>query len=108
MSDPDSVIFVYTTAPSQADAERVADAVITAGHAACVNMLPGMQSMYMWEGKLQRETEVAMLFKACAGTYKAAMDKIATVHPYDTPAITAFNALDADPRFAAWVRSETT
>ncbi|MGD1934401.1 MAG: divalent-cation tolerance protein CutA [Candidatus Phaeomarinobacter sp.] len=107
MPDQDSTVFVYTTAPSLDAAETIARAVIGAGEAACANLLPDMRSLYMWEGSLQQESEVAMLFKTRAGRHKAAMETIARVHSYDTPAITAFGALDVDPRFAAWVAAET-
>lgn len=107
MSDPDAIVFIYSTAPSQAEAERLARAVIEAGQAACVNMLPGMTSMYMWQGELQAESEIAMLFKTTRARSTEAMDLIVRMHPYDTPAVTAFAASDVDPRFAAWVRTET-
>ena len=107
MSDPDAMVFIYTTAPSLDEAEIIARTVIEAGEAACANLLPQMRSLYMWEGDLQQENEVAMLFKTRAGRHKAAMETIARVHSYDTPAITAFSAVDVDPRFAAWIVSET-
>ncbi|MDW3096856.1 divalent-cation tolerance protein CutA [Pyruvatibacter sp.] len=107
MSDPDAIVFIYSTAPSQAEAERLAGAVIEAGQAACVNMLPGMNSIYMWQGELQSESEVALLFKTTQQSCRAAMDTIVRMHPYDTPAVTAFAACDVDPRFAEWVRTET-
>lgn len=107
MSDPDAIVFIYSTAPSQAEAERLAGAVIEVAQAACVNMLPGMKSMYMWQGALQSESEVAMLFKTTRQKCKAAMETIVRMHPYDTPAVTAFAACDVDPRFAAWVNAET-
>lgn len=107
MSDPNAIVFIYATAPSQEEAERLAGAVIAAGQAACVNMLPGMKSIYMWDGQLQSESEVAMLFKTTQQSCRAAMDTIVRMHPYDTPAVTAFAACDVDPRFAAWVKTET-
>ncbi len=107
MSDPDAIVFIYSTAPTQAEAERMAGAVIEAGQAACVNMLPGMTSMYMWQGELQSESEVAMLFKTTRQRCSAAMDTIVRMHPYDTPAVTAFAACNVDPRFAAWIKTET-
>lgn len=107
MSDPDAIVFIYSTAPSQAEAERLAGKVIEAGQAACVNMMPGMTSLYMWQGELQSESEVAMLFKTTQQSCRAAIDTIVRMHPYDTPAVTAFAACDVDPRFAAWIRAET-
>lgn len=107
MSDPDAIVFIYATAPSQDEAERLAGVVIEAGQAACVNMLPGMMSMYMWDGELQSESEVAILFKTTERCCREAMDAIVRTHPYDTPAVTAFKACDVDPRFAAWVVAET-
>ena len=106
-AEDDPVVFIYTTAPTLDVADRIAEAVVTGGHAACANMLPDMRSVYMWEGELKREGEVAVLFKSRRACVGDAMAAIATVHPYDTPAITAFCSADTDPRFAAWVQAQT-
>lgn len=107
MSDPEAIVFIYATAPSQAVGKQLARAIIEAGQAACVNMLPGMTSIYMWDGQLQSESEVALLFKTMEKCRREAMDAIVRMHPYDTPAVTAFAACDVDARFAAWIEAET-
>ncbi|WP_425062935.1 divalent-cation tolerance protein CutA [Pyruvatibacter mobilis] len=104
----ESIVFIYTTAPSVEVARQLAKAVVEARLAACANMLPGMEVIYEWDGALQQEAEVAVLFKTRAACVAAAMDMIAANHPYDTPAITAFTATDAAPDFAAWIMAQTT
>lgn len=104
----ESIVFIYTTAPSLEVARQVSRAVVEARLAACANMLPGMEAVYEWDGALQQEAEVAVLFKTRATCVAAAMEMIAEKHPYDTPAITAFAAADAAPDFADWIRAQTT
>ncbi|WP_422024207.1 divalent-cation tolerance protein CutA [Pyruvatibacter mobilis] len=102
------VVFIYTTAPSLEVARQLAKAVVQARLAACANMLPGIEAIYEWDGALQQEAEVAVLFKTRAACVAVAMDMIAANHPYDTPAITAYTATDAAPDFAAWIVAQTT
>lgn len=102
------VVFIYTTTPSVEVARQLAKTVVAAQLAACANMLPGIEAIYEWDGALQQEAEVAVLFKTRAACVAVAMDMIAANHPYDTPAITAYTATDAAPDFAAWIMAQTT
>jgi periplasmic divalent cation tolerance protein len=67
-------ILVYMTAPDQESAQRIGQALLEARLAACVNILPQVQSMYWWEGAIQRETEVIVLAKTLAALFEAAQD----------------------------------
>lgn len=108
MEKSEQVVFVYTTFGSLEEAQRVAGSLIESGLVACANMLPGMQAMYMWDGELQHETEIAVLLKTRKERCEEAMTLLGRLHPYDTPAITAFAAMDAAPSFVSWVVEQTT
>ena len=73
---------------------------------ACGNVLPGMRSVYRWEGAVTEEQEAALLCKTTVEQADAALARLAELHPYDVPAITRFDAADALPAFAAWIAGE--
>jgi periplasmic divalent cation tolerance protein len=98
--------FVYTTWPSAAEAEKAGRALVEAKLCACVNILPGMVSVYAWEGKVERGEEAVMILKTRHDLATALIDAIASAHPYDTPAILLLPAA-THPRYAAWIASVT-
>ncbi len=62
----DRIVFVYTTYPAVVEAERAAEALLGAHLAACVNILPGMTSIYRWKGAIERNQEAVMIIKTRA------------------------------------------
>lgn len=68
-------------------AARVADALLSEGLIACANILPEIRSLYVWKGERGDGREVAVLFKTRAGLLDAAVARLETLHPYETPAI---------------------
>ena len=87
------------------DAERIARALVEAG-AACVNVLPGVRSLYRWQGKLCDDTESLLVIKAAAGHVSALEQAMRSVHPYELPewvVLTPDEALTS-AAYRAWVR----
>ena len=78
-------VFVYTTWPSVVEAEKAGRAVVEAGLAACVNILPGMISHYRWQGAVERAEEAVMIVKTRASLAERVRAAIKDTHPYDTP-----------------------
>jgi len=87
LRENDKPVLIYSTFPSVAEAERVGGTLVDQGLAACVNILPGMVAIYVWEGKRQREGEAAMLIKTRAALAGEAMDEVRRLHPYGNPAL---------------------
>lgn len=104
MDDP---VLVYTTWPDTSAAERAGRILIQDRLAACVNILPGMMSLYRWENKVQQSSEAVMLIKTRSDLVERVMASVREHHSYDTPAILVIEIADADPQFAAWIRTET-
>jgi periplasmic divalent cation tolerance protein len=77
---------VYTTWPDLASAELAATALLDAKLAACLNIMPGMISLYRWEGKTERASEVVMLIKTRAELTDACIASVRQHHPYANPA----------------------
>ncbi|MGQ4272944.1 divalent-cation tolerance protein CutA [Terrihabitans sp. B22-R8] len=104
MDDP---VLVYTTWPDAAAAEEAGRRLVEARLCACANILPGMVSLYMWEGQLEKATEAVMILKTVEARIEPLFAAIRETHPYEIPAITAFAAKAVDPAFARWIADET-
>jgi len=99
--------FVYTTWPSAAAAEAAGRRFVEERLCACVNILPGMVSVYAWQGAVERAEEAVMILKTRRERVAALMDAVRAAHPYDTPAIVELPVASMDPRYLAWVMAET-
>src|SRR5262249_10454281 len=82
----DRAVFVYTTFPSVVEAEKAGNALVGARLAACVNILPGMISVYRWQGAVERAEEAVMIVKTRASLAEAVRASVKATHPYNTPA----------------------
>ena len=80
-------VFVYTTYPSVVEAERAGRALVERRLCACVNILPGMVSLYWWQGAIERGEEVVMIIKTRAALAEAVRAAVKEMHSYTTPAI---------------------
>lgn len=103
----DAVVLVYGTYPTTEVAERIGSGLVERGLAACVNVMAEMTSIYVWEGKLQRDSEVPMIVKTRAGLADAVVAAVRAVHPYTNPAILVLPVVGGSADFLAWVRAET-
>jgi periplasmic divalent cation tolerance protein len=98
---------VYTTWPSVVEAEAAGLALIEAMLAACVNILPGMRSVYRWEGAIERAQETVMIVKTTAARAEAVVAAVKARHPYKTPAILVVPVTGGEPGYLAWIAAET-
>ena len=80
-------VFVYTTYPAIVEAERAGRALVERRLCACVNILPGMVSIYRWQGAVERGDEVVMIIKTRASLAEAVRAAVKEMHSYTTPAI---------------------
>ena len=99
---------ILVTAPSQDLAQQLAHDLVTERLAACVNVVPGVTSIYAWEGKIEQAEEVLMIIKTQSSRYAALEEHIRAHHPYDTPEIVELSAGRVTPRYWQWVMKETT
>ena len=100
-------LLVITNCPDEESANAVALAVIEARLAACVNILPRVQSVYRWQGKVESTSEIPLFFKSSAASYPALETKIQELHPYDLPEIIALPLSHGLPAYLNWVAAET-
>jgi periplasmic divalent cation tolerance protein len=100
-------VFVYTTFPSVVEAESAGRALVEARLAACVNILPGMISVYRWQGAVECGEEAVMIVKTRASLAEAVRASVKATHPYDTPAIIVLPVESVDDRYFSWILDST-
>src|SRR3990172_7062996 len=103
-----NTLLVITNCPDEEIANAIALAVGAAGLAACVNILPRVQSVYRWQGAVESATEIPLLIKATVANYPALEKMIHERHPYDVPEIVALPITQGLPAYLNWVAAETT
>ena len=99
--------FVYTTYPSIVEAEKAGGALVERRLCACVNILPGMVSLYWWQGKIERGEEVVMIIKTRASLIEAVRKAVREMHSYTTPAFLVLPVERVDRDYEAWLMAET-
>ena len=91
---------------SEEDGLRIARILIGERLAACVSMVPGLISVYRWEGKIREEREVLLLIKTSGESVDALIQRLSEVHPYSLPEIIAFRSDCVLEEYEKWVSSE--
>ncbi|MDP2846977.1 MAG: divalent-cation tolerance protein CutA [Humidesulfovibrio sp.] len=98
---------VYVTAPSLAEAESLARLAVEGRLAACANILPGMRSLYWWQGALESAEEVVLLLKTSEALVPALTKALTEAHSYDCPCVVALPIVQGNPDFLRWIEAET-
>lgn len=98
------MLVVFITCPADATAERLARQLIEPGLAACVNIVPGLRSLYTWQGQLCDEPESLLIVKTTASRLPALQAAIKAQHPYQVAELLALPVLAGAPDYLAWVR----
>ena len=99
-------LIVTTTWPSEADATRAAETVVTERLAACAQVQGPIASVFRWEGKVDRATEWHCHLKTTAARYPALEARLRALHPYQVPEIVAVPAVAGSAPYLAWVREQ--
>ena len=97
---------VLMTVPDVHTAEAVVGEVVAERLAACASILPGVTSVFWWEGKIQRSSEVLVVMKTPAERVDALISRAAELHPYDVPELLALPVENALSEYLAWVDRE--
>ncbi len=102
------MIIVMTTVSTASDGETLAEAIVTAKLAACVQILPPMTSVYVWEGKVQKEFEHLLLIKTLPEKWDDLVAFITANHSYDVPEIIAIDAEKISGPYLDWLKTVTS
>jgi periplasmic divalent cation tolerance protein len=101
-------VIVLTTVPSPDVGEQIGRALVDAGLAACVNVLPPMVSIYRWKGEVQRESECQLVIKTVGSRVDAVHASVSELHPYDMPEFLVLPVSGGDPAYLTWVSAESS
>jgi periplasmic divalent cation tolerance protein len=96
-------VVVLCTVAAAEDAERIAGEVVGRGLAACVNILPGVTSIYRWKGTIERDEERLLVIKTRAERFEALREAIVALHPYEVPEVIALPVEAGHAPYLAWM-----
>jgi periplasmic divalent cation tolerance protein len=98
---------VHVTMPDADTARRIGRTLVEEKLAACVNVVPGVVSIYTWKGVIQEEEEVLCLLKTSPERFGQLRARLLELHPYDLPEVLGFTVDDGSQAYLAWVRQNT-
>ena len=98
-------IVVVTTVGTEEQANLIAREVVARRLAACVNILPGVRSIYRWKGKICKDGELLLFIKTLEGEFDGVAATIRELHSYESPEILSFNIARGEPSFLDWIVS---
>jgi periplasmic divalent cation tolerance protein len=94
---------ILSTCPDVKAGKRIAVALVRERLAACVNVIPAVQSIYCWKGKIESAKEVLLIIKARASDYKRVESRIKALHPYELPEIVSVRVAGGYAPYLAWI-----
>jgi periplasmic divalent cation tolerance protein len=103
----DDLRLVYITAADADQALSIGRALVEERLAACANILPGMRSIYRWEGAVDEAAEAVLIVKTRAAQVEAITARVRALHSYRLPCVVAIPLLGGDPEYLAWLARES-
>jgi len=101
-------IVVLVTAGTSAEGERLARTLVEEGLAACVNRVPGVQSVYRWEGKIEQSDEEMLMIKTCKELFTALEQRVRELHSYEVPEIIALPVIEGNAAYLRWLEEQVS
>ena len=98
-------IAVVTTVGTEEQAYLIAREIVARRQAACVNVVPGIRSIYRWKGKICKDGELLLIIKTLEGEFEAVAATIRELHSYELPEILSFSVSHGERRFLEWIAS---
>ncbi|MBV9462688.1 MAG: divalent-cation tolerance protein CutA [Verrucomicrobiae bacterium] len=101
-----AIAVVMTTVAKRAEARKLAERAVRGRLAACAQIVPGLESLYSWKGKIERSDEFLILLKTTKKALPALLRGLKATHPYETPELVVWS-VQASKGYAAWVKEQT-
>jgi periplasmic divalent cation tolerance protein len=98
---------IYITTSSRDEALRIGRTVVADRLAACANVLPGVTSVYRWQGEVQEDGETALILKTRSDLVERLTARVKELHSYDCPCVVALPIAGGNPDFLQWIAEET-
>jgi periplasmic divalent cation tolerance protein len=106
--EPDQAIAVFITTPSREEAARLAEMLVEKQLAACVQILPEMESVYRWQGQVERQREVLLIAKTVRSKFAQLESEVRSLHSYETPEIVAFPLTAGSRPYLDWLSASVS
>lgn len=100
-------VIALTTLPADADAAEFGRTLVDERLAACVNLLPVMESIYRWEGKIEFEAERQLIIKTSRDRVSELWDRVRELHPYEVPEFVVISIVDGNEAYLRWIGDST-
>lgn len=100
-------ILVYVTVPTQEVGEAIANMLVEKKLAACVNIIPGISSLYHWQGAIEQDDELLLIAKTKYTHFDRLATAVKQAHPYDVPEVIATPIIAGSNEYLAWIDTET-
>jgi periplasmic divalent cation tolerance protein len=101
-------LVVFITVPSQKIGLQIAKELVGRNLAACVNLLPGILSIYRWQGEIEQEDELLLVVKTKSSLFEKLATAVKRIHPYEVPEVIALPIVAGLKEYLAWIDVETT
>lgn len=102
------LMIVLCTFPDRQTARAICGEIISLHLAACANLIPTVESIYRWEGRVEQQDEALAIFKVAATSYPKLEQALLAKHPYDTPEIVGLSAEKVEKSYLAWALEESS
>jgi periplasmic divalent cation tolerance protein len=104
-AEPDQAIVVFITASGREEAGQLADMLVSKQLAACVQIMPEMESVYRWQGKVERQREILLIAKTVSSKFAELESEVIKLHSYETPEIVAIPLIAGSRRYLEWLNA---
>lgn len=103
----DGLVLALSTAPDAEQAARIARVLVEERLIACASLVPGLTSVYRWQGEVRSDAEVLLVMKTRAGLVPRLKERLPRLHPYEVPELVVSPVVDGLEAYCRWVRDET-
>ncbi|CAA6664348.1 unnamed protein product [Spirodela intermedia] len=100
-------IVVYVTVPNKEAGKKLAESIIQERLAACVNIVPGIESVYWWDGKVQTDSEELLIIKTRESLLEALTEHVKSNHEYEVPEVISLPITGGSAKYLEWIKSST-
>ncbi|CAJ2641090.1 protein CutA, chloroplastic [Trifolium pratense] len=100
-------IVVYVTVPNKEAGKKLSESIVKEKLAACVNRVPGIESVYLWEGKIQTDSEELLIIKTRQSLLEALTDHVKANHEYDVPEVISLPITGGNLKYLEWLKEST-